>query len=370
MDHHSHKAKTVLSAYERNIGIVMLIFLAFIIGVFSYYFFKKGKINKPFYLYTIVDSGLGIDKNMKVLINGIECGFVEETQIIREASRNNGKIKIKMIIDKDYSDLVKENAKAVFMSASLMGDLVVNIMNDTDVYEEIKSEKQVSENTILPSVVDKGLGGITEKLDPVIDTLKASTMRIKSITDNLTSTTVEIRKLVISTNQITESINNKEGTVGMLIKDKELYDKIDKTILELQALLETFNGLDKIKDQISSVAGNADAMITDTRSTIKNIDNNVGDILKTYEDIGNRLSGVVNDELKKMVGTAVELINNLSRLTKSVTESTDEMPEVLRQTKESMLQADMLIEALKKHWLLKKYFTVDRAEDVIQYEER
>lgn len=94
------------------------------------------------------------------------------------------------------------------------------------------------------------IGNITTNMEALSLTLKnnqkdieASLKNFKNITDSLAaaplkSTIEQLNKTSVQLASITQKIDKGEGTAGKFINDKELYDNLNKSSLELQMLLK------------------------------------------------------------------------------------------------------------------------------------
>jgi phospholipid/cholesterol/gamma-HCH transport system substrate-binding protein len=94
------------------------------------------------------------------------------------------------------------------------------------------------------------IGNITTNMEALSLTLKnnqkdieASLKNFKNITDSLAaaplkSTIDQLNKTSVQLASITQKIDKGEGTAGKFINDKELYDNLNKSSLELQMLLK------------------------------------------------------------------------------------------------------------------------------------
>jgi phospholipid/cholesterol/gamma-HCH transport system substrate-binding protein len=94
------------------------------------------------------------------------------------------------------------------------------------------------------------IGSITTNMEALSITLKnnqkdieASLKNFKNITDSLAaaplkSTIDQLNKTSVQLASITQKIDKGEGTAGKFINDKELYDNLNKSSLELQMLLK------------------------------------------------------------------------------------------------------------------------------------
>ena len=81
-----------------------------------------------------------------------------------------------------------------------------------------------------------GLKGLTPKIDGILTEINATTKEISAIEFNALAT--QVKSLSEELEKTTKAINGKDGTLGMLVNDKEMYNKLDTTVGKLKSLLE------------------------------------------------------------------------------------------------------------------------------------
>jgi phospholipid/cholesterol/gamma-HCH transport system substrate-binding protein len=82
----------------------------------------------------------------------------------------------------------------------------------------------------------KGLEGLSPKIDGILDEIDATSKELSAIEFEALAT--QVKSLAGELEKTTTAINSKEGTLGMLVNDKDLYTKLDATIVKLKSLIE------------------------------------------------------------------------------------------------------------------------------------
>lgn len=80
------------------------------------------------------------------------------------------------------------------------------------------------------------------KFPPIVQNIDSVVNDVKGVTDQLSQSDIQgmmknINDAMDNVNEITEKINSSEGTVGQLLTNKSIYDKIDGTIESANALI-------------------------------------------------------------------------------------------------------------------------------------
>jgi len=76
---------------------------------------------------------------------------------------------------------------------------------------------------------DENISNILSNFSLISDTLAKS---------NLASTLANVNRVLSKVDAITSKINNGEGSIGMLVNDQKLYDNLNKSAAQLNALIE------------------------------------------------------------------------------------------------------------------------------------
>ncbi len=81
-----------------------------------------------------------------------------------------------------------------------------------------------------------GLKGLSPKIDGILTEIGATSKELSAI--EFSALAAQVKSLSTELEKTTTAINGKEGTLGMLVNDKDMYNNLDATILKLKALLE------------------------------------------------------------------------------------------------------------------------------------
>ncbi|MBO5901898.1 MAG: MCE family protein [Alistipes sp.] len=246
--------------------------------------------SNSYYAYYEDVSGLMVSS--RVMLRGVQVGNVQNIELEED------KVRIEMLIEDEYAALIPANSVAELGSASLMGGTQISIIQG-DSREMVKPEAVIT-GRIKPDLVgtmsDKAgelldglnttVGGINELLstnreaiDNMITNLEAMTMsinsmlsaarndingtlsnlrsftgtlaansgRIEAMIGNLDKVTTDLAEAnfveqldstLTSLDSIVKTIEEGDGTAGMLINDKALYESLNSAGDNLAQLLE------------------------------------------------------------------------------------------------------------------------------------
>ena len=82
----------------------------------------------------------------------------------------------------------------------------------------------------------KGLEGLSPKIDGILTEIDATSKELAAVEFEALAT--QVKSLASELEKTTSAINSKDGTMGMLVNDKDLYNKLDATIVKLKSLIE------------------------------------------------------------------------------------------------------------------------------------
>ena len=99
-------------------------------------------------------------------------------------------------------------------------------------------DKMVYDNQQNVNSIFKNVSGISENLDQSNNEIKNILSNISSLSDSLKHT--NLAATINKIDKITNKINNNEGSLGMLVNDKELYENLKSASQELDALILDF----------------------------------------------------------------------------------------------------------------------------------
>ena len=121
-----------------------------------------------------------------------------------------------------------KDASLALKSFKETADKLNNLLNGKD------AEIEAILNNV--KVTTEGLTGLSPQIDEILSEIKGTSSRLSAIEFEALST--QVKSLAGELEKTAAAINGKEGTLGMLVNDKKMYNDLDGTIAKLKALLE------------------------------------------------------------------------------------------------------------------------------------
>jgi phospholipid/cholesterol/gamma-HCH transport system substrate-binding protein len=265
---------------QLKVGIVALAAMI-ILGVLSFLLTGNfGLFTTTAILHTYLDDSAGMAVGATVRLNGIPIGSIDEVRLSGE--RTKGRIvEISMKVKKDYLAEIPTDSKAGISASNLLGDKYINITKGTR-----------------PDHVRDG------------DTLQSlSVQDIPELMAQSSDILAQFQGLLGRADNILKNVESGHGNIGKLIKDEELYDRVDAIAGEVQTLV---SNIQNSKGTISKLLYE-DGLYNDIRKPIQRLDAILVDLQKGKGTAGKLLyDTAVYDEARATLAEAKKLVDGLN----------------------------------------------------------
>lgn len=296
------------------VGSILFIAIVYIIGSKQQLFGNTEKIQAVFYNV----NGLQIGNNVRY--SGINVGTVREISMLNDTA-----ILIEMAINRKSFQFIKKNANISIGTDGLVGNMVVNI-------EPNKGESE----PILPG--DVLIGTKKVQADDMINTLSTTNTNAALLTSDLL--------------KITNEIMNGQGTIGLLLNDKEVASDLKESILELkftsQAARKSIQSLESLIHSLDK----KDNLVGLLKDTV--VARHIINIVVTLEKSTKKIDTVVHNLNLAVLNAkdgkgAINYLSNDPNLVKKIDTTMTNINESSKLLNENL-------EALKHNFLFKAYF--------------
>jgi phospholipid/cholesterol/gamma-HCH transport system substrate-binding protein len=293
------KRKKFFLAIFMVIGIALFIVAIFVIGNKQNLFTSTLKINTDF------ETVSGLKEGGIVRITGIGIGTVDKITIL-----DINRVRVEMIVESSQSKFIKRDSRATVISEGLVGNKII----------EITPGSPAS-----PSVKD---GDFIASMRPV--EMEDILRNLKETGENTTKMTKELADMV-------SNVNRGQGTIGQLMTNNELYNKMNFTMDGLSSSsVELNKAIRLISADIQSVSGD----ITALTPKIKDITVDLSEISRKMNSSESIIGTLLTDTV---------FANNLKEIIYNANKSTEHIENATFSLEQNM-------EALKHNFLFKGYF--------------
>ena len=282
------------STMERMTGAFIL--LTLLIFLFTVAVVGRGKnwFRKHVVFYTTFEEGYNLVSGSRVKLLGTDVGSVVEVVL---SENNQARVKIRVLAD--YASRIRTNSVAAVESPTVIGSEYININPGTTNAPPIPPEGEI------PTKEKKKLMEYLEEYE---------------IGEKLEN----IGKILEDLAQITGTVEAGKGSLGRLVKSDELYQQIHD---ELDAIAKFVATLQETADHLVRAGANIE-------EGSKNVEK-------------------VTREAPEMVDKVQELLDRLLRVNALMEKAMIEVPEISTQAREGMREVNLILESVKKNFLIR-----------------
>jgi len=190
-------------------GLAILVTGVFLIGNRESLFQSTYRVNADF------QNVAGLADGADVRVGGLHEGNVKHIQL---PNRPDGKVVVGMDLQKESRGVLKKDSVAAIKSDGLIGDKYIEITFGSDNAPELKNGDTIG------SEPPMDLSNLVKKADQLLDTAQSGVKDLNGTAKNLEA--------------ISSKINEGKGTVGALINDKTIYQKVNNGATALNEDME------------------------------------------------------------------------------------------------------------------------------------
>jgi phospholipid/cholesterol/gamma-HCH transport system substrate-binding protein len=212
-----------------------------------------GLFTKKATLTTYFDNAEGLRQGQPVDLQGVAIGNVRSVRVV--PGRKLDPVEVVMRINSDFLPMIRQDSKATVMTAGVLGESFVDI-------DSSKAEAPpVKDGAVLPAGNAPGLPDVVRQSQ---------------------SSLQNIDRLVTRADKILEEIQTGKGTLGQVINDPTMINKINAVLNQVQGLL---NDVSNGKGTIGKFFAD-DTLYRKTNDAIDKIDRLVDEINKGQGSLG------------------------------------------------------------------------------------
>ncbi|HBA82993.1 MAG TPA: hypothetical protein DCZ95_02760 [Verrucomicrobia bacterium] len=275
---------------------VLLVVFALVVGVIV-----AGHAQRwfePVYRVNLVfpqEGSLGLQIGSEVQILGATVGSVEEIAV-----EDNGTMTGVITIRGSFFRFAREDSTAIAKKKfGIAGDAYVDITKGTNApLPKSDATMTVTKDTELMETIQQVVDQLREAVLPTIEQARKAVEEYTKVAVSLHDPQGNLQQLLAHINQLAEGLQKGEGTVGQILRDPEMARQI--------------------------------------QDMTKKLNQSLDDVQKILKD--------VQDTTKQLPAMAETVGGEVS-----------DLPGIVLQTQETMRETTRLIDAIQKHWLIKKY---------------
>ncbi len=219
-----------------------------------------GVLSHKLTITTYFENSAGLKPGAAVNLQGVTIGTVKTVTVVSNPERKLTPVQVIMKLNEKYAEDLKKDSKAALTTIGVLGDTVVDINSQFAVGPPLRDgdELKTLETPSLTDVVKASQGTIESlnvilaKMNTIVDNLQSGKGSIGQLINNpdlynkVNGTVDELHKLTIN-------LNSGKGTIGKLVSDDGLYNRMNDTVSKL----------DNIATELNSGQGTAGKLLKD-----------------------------------------------------------------------------------------------------------
>jgi phospholipid/cholesterol/gamma-HCH transport system substrate-binding protein len=199
-----------------------------------------GILSHKLTITTYFENSAGLKPGAAVNLQGVTIGTVKTVTVVSNPERKLTPVQVVMKLNEKYSDELKKDSKAALTTIGVLGDTVVDINSQFAVGPPLRDgdELKTLETPSLTDVVKAGQGTIESlnvilaKMNTIVDNMQSGKGSIGQLISNpdlynkVNATVDELHKLTVN-------LNGGKGSIGKLVSDDALYNRLNDTVTKL-----------------------------------------------------------------------------------------------------------------------------------------
>ena len=310
--------KTSLS--KARVGL--LIFLGVLAFTSAIFFVgeKSQLFSSVFYVQVNFSSAEGVKPGNYVVLSGYNVGTVSDISL----TANADSVRLLLRISDEVRPFIKTDSRAEIKQEGLVGNKFINVSIGSNKAQRVRDY------------------GDIEGVPP---------FALTSLADNVTSITDTASLVMGELNTLLHRMNNGSGTIGKLLTDDEIYERLAGIVSETEA------GLRKTNAQLDDLS----ALLVESAETLKRIADKADTAMGSTSRITAEAATLM-ENINEGEGTLGALMKDRS-LYDSLVTLLSTLTDVGYEAGNAANQAANSLHAMREHWLFGRVFAGENFEE-------
>jgi phospholipid/cholesterol/gamma-HCH transport system substrate-binding protein len=233
-----------------------------------------------YHVRTYMEDSAGMTESAPVRLNGILVGTVKHVRLSGEKNRLRI-VEIQMSIKQKFHSQMPEDSIAAISASNLLGDKYINISKG-------QSQRPVADNGELKSLQAQDIPQLMAQSATIL---------------------TQFQNILGRADNILAEVESGKGNIGKLIKDDELYTRVNATAAQVQSLI---GDVKNSKGTISKLIYD-DTLYKEVRRPIQRLDDMLAQLQQGKGTAGKLLNdNAVYEEARQSVAEARKLLDGLN----------------------------------------------------------
>jgi phospholipid/cholesterol/gamma-HCH transport system substrate-binding protein len=262
-------------------------------------------------IYTYMNDATGLADGAPATLNGITIGKVAKVELSGMADPQHV-VKVTLSIESRYLNAIPDDSHSELTAPNLLGTKFVNLIKG-------QSAVPVKPNATLPGLDTRGFEDVVKQSFGVLTSLQSVVDRVDKIVD---------------------IIENGKGSIGKLLVDEELYDRLLSIVTEVQKIAVAINTSQGTVGKLVYDPG----MYNDVHGSLQRLDSLLAGLQQGQGTAGKFLQDpTVYNDLQKSVAEVRQMISDLNA-GKGTAGKLLKSDELSNQLSETMSRIDVMLD--------------------------
>jgi phospholipid/cholesterol/gamma-HCH transport system substrate-binding protein len=287
-----------------------------------------GWFTKKIILKSYFDNASGLRTGAPVRLSGVDIGNVVHIRVVPDADKKMTPVEVTMKVDTKYMESLHTDSTTELSTAGVLGETYIDIDSAQATGPEVKS------GAVLPIHDTPDIQDVVRSSQSTLQNMDALLKRLDRIVAYVESGQGSIGKVIYdpslynrlntTVNQfqgLVNQVNQGNGTLGKLLYDDALYKKANDTVDKLNGILDDLNAGKGTAGKLlkdPTLYNNANDTVTNVKKLTDDINAGKGAIGKLAKDqaFANKLQNTmdkisaITDRLNAGQGTAGKLLQD------------------------------------------------------------
>ncbi|HEX4488062.1 MAG TPA: MlaD family protein [Terriglobales bacterium] len=318
-----------------------------------------GWFTKKITLKSYFDNASGLRQGAPVRLNGVDIGNVETMRVVSDKDKQLTPVEVVMKVSTKYHDSLRQDSLTSLSTAGVLGETYVDINSSQAVGPEAK------DGDVLPIRDRPDLNDMIRSSQGTLQNMDALLRRLDRIVAFVESGKGSVGKLIYDPtlyNRITDTVNEFQamandiskgkGTVGKLLADDTLYTKLNATMDKVNLIVDDINAGKGtagkfLKDP--ALFNNANAAIANLKQLTDEINAGKGTLGKLAKD--QEMANKITDTVNKLQAIAAQINSGQGTIGKLLQD-----PSVFNNLDQVLVESRELVKSVREN--PKKYLTI------------
>lgn len=299
--HYSHRLPSQRVAQIVGLFILLPLLGLIVVG----WFMAKAEhlFERKYHLRASLSKSYGLEPGAPVMMSGFQIGRVEQVEL-----NDRGAVEVSLQMLSKYQNMVREDSEAsVAKSGVFVGQTLIDVALGTP------AKAALSDGAAIKLVEAKDIGDLMGEVQPVLDAVKKTLLRVEEITKDLHTT-----------------VQTGGRTLG----------QVERAAEELPAMVAT---LQRTVTSVERTAASLPEITTSVKNTLALVDQIAGDVKMT------------TGKLSSVIESTQDTVKGVKTLTESVTRVSEELPPLLHTAQATMEDVNTIVRGAKNTFPISRF---------------